>query len=80
MHDVWATGAPWRAIAVIRWTATQDLPDGSPYLNRGVHVIELRWGTVTAIDANEDSQEVARGLRAWAAAGVEEAAAAPITS
>jgi len=80
VHEVWVTGPPWQTVVVVRWSATQDLPDGSPYLNRGVHVVELRWDTVTSIDANEDSQEVARSLRVWAEAGVEEATAAPITS
>jgi hypothetical protein len=43
-------------------------------------VITLRWGKVCALDVFEDSQEVARGLGAQAAAGLEEAVAAPIVS
>jgi hypothetical protein len=43
-------------------------------------VITLRWGKVHAIDVFEDSQEVARGLAAQAAAGVEEAVAEQIVS
>jgi hypothetical protein len=56
----------------------QDLPDGSPYNNHAVHIIRMRWGKVTDIDANEDSQLVAASLQIIAAHGVEEALAAPI--
>jgi hypothetical protein len=41
----------------------QDLPDGSPYNNHGVHIIRMRWGKVFDIDANEDSQLVAASLQ-----------------
>ncbi|MEJ5946136.1 nuclear transport factor 2 family protein [Pseudokineococcus basanitobsidens] len=78
--DVWVTGLPHRTTIVMRWDATQEMPDGSPYLNHGVHVITMRWLKVTAIDANEDSQAVDRALAVIAAHGVDEAAAAPITS
>ena len=60
--------------------AVQDLPDGAPYNNHGVHVIRMRWGRVFDIDANEDSQLVAASLQIWAAHGVNEALAAPILS
>jgi hypothetical protein len=43
-----------------------------------VHIVTLRWGTVTAIDANEDSQAVTELMAALAATGVAEATAAPI--
>jgi hypothetical protein len=65
---------------IIRWSAVQDLPDGSPYNNHGVHIIRMRGGRVVDIDANEDSQLVAASLPIWAAHGVNEALAAPILS
>jgi hypothetical protein len=40
----------------------------------------MRWGKVVDIDANEDSQVVAEALQVFAAHGVDEALAAPITS
>jgi hypothetical protein len=43
-------------------------------------VFTLRWGKVYAIDEFQDSQEVARGLAAQAAAGLEEAVAEQIVS
>lgn len=80
VHDVWATGWPHDTTIVIRWSATQEMPDSSPYLNRGVHIVRMRWGKIVDIDANEDSQTVADSLKIWAAHGVEEAMADPIIS
>ena len=80
VHDVWVKGWPWATTVVMRWSATQDLPDRSPYNNHGVHIIRMRWGKVFEIDANEDSQLVATSLELLAASGVNEALAAPILS
>ena len=79
-RDVWVKGLPHHTVVVIRWTATRTLPDGSPYLNHGVHVVRMKWFKAVEIDANEDSQAVARSMEVLAACGVDEAAAAPITS
>ena len=78
--DVWVKGGPWNTTVIIRWSAVQDLPDGSPYNNHGVHIIRMRWGKVFDIDANEDSQLVAASLQIWAEYGVNEALADPILS
>ena len=78
--DVWVKGWPHDTTAVLRWDATQDLPDGSLYTNHGVHIVKLRWLKVVSIDANEDSQAVERALSLFSAHGVTEATAAPITS
>lgn len=78
--DVWVKGTPRDTTVIIRWTATQDMPDGSPYDNHGVHVIRMKWLKVVAIDANEDSQLVAATLQHFADRGVTEAVAAPIVS
>lgn len=40
----------------------------------------MKWGRIVSIDANEDSQLVAEGLRIIAAHGVTEALAEPIVS
>ena len=80
VKDVWVKGLPHDTVAVIRWEATQEPLDGETYLNRGVHVVRMRWGKAVDIDATEDSQLVAGYLDRLAARGVEEAAAAPITS
>jgi ketosteroid isomerase-like protein len=80
VHDVWVKGGPWNTTVIMRWSAVQDLPDGSPYNNHGVHIIRMRWGKVFDIDANEDSQLVAASLQIWAKYGVNEALADPILS
>ncbi len=80
VNDVWVKGLPNNTTIIVRWTATDVLPDGSDYHNHGVHIIKMRWGKIVAIDANEDSQAVADSLRMRAAAGIEEASAAPIVS
>lgn len=80
VQDVWVKGWPHHTVAVIRWEATQTLPDGSGYRNHGVHVVRMRWGKAVEIDANEDSQLVADSLRVLAAHGIEEATAPPITA
>ena len=39
VHDVWVKGGPWNTTVIMRWSAVQNLPDGSPYKNHGVHII-----------------------------------------
>ena len=80
VSDVWVKGLPHDTTVIIRWTSQATRPDGSRYDNHGVHVVSMRWGKATAIDANEDSQAVAGLLAQLADSGVAEAAAAPITS
>jgi ketosteroid isomerase-like protein len=80
VEDVWVKGLPSDTTIIIRWSATDVLPDGAPYRNRGVHIVRMRWGKIVDIDAHEDSQAVAEGLAKQAALGVTEATAAPITS
>jgi ketosteroid isomerase-like protein len=80
VDDIWVKGLPHDTVIIMRWSATDELPDGSPYRNRGVHIIKMKWGKVTAIDAHEDSQAVAESLHKQSAMGITEAAASPITS
>ena len=80
VEDVWVKGLPNDTTIIIRWSATDSLPDASPYKNRGVHIVKMRWGKVVDIDAHEDSQAVAEGLEKQAALGVAEATAAQIVS
>ena len=80
VEDVWVKGLPNDTTIIIRWLATDELPDGSPYRNRGVHIVKMRWGKVIDIDAHEDSQAVAASLSRQAAMGIAEASADPIVS
>lgn len=80
VEDVWVKGLPHDTTIIVRWSATDVLPDGSPYRNRGVHVVRMKWGKVVDIDAHEDSQAVAENLEKQAALGVAEARAPQIVS
>lgn len=80
VEDVWVMGLPHDTVAIARWHATQPTPDGSPYLNRGVHVFRLRWGRVVDVDVHEDSQLVAKWLALLGERGTTEAAAEKIVS
>jgi len=81
INNIWVTGWPWRTNVFVEWDATAQLLNGeSTYVNRGLHVFDLRWGKVHAIEEFQDSQEAARGLSSQAAAGLNEAAANPIVS
>jgi ketosteroid isomerase-like protein len=81
VNNIWVKGWPWHTTVFVQWDATATLLDGdASYFNRGLHVITLRWGSVYVLDVFEDTQEVARGLAAQAAAGLREAGYAQIVS
>ena len=81
INSIWVKGLPWHTMVFVQWDGTATLLNGdASYFNRGLHVITLRWGKIHSLDVFEDSQEVARGLAAQAASGLEEAAAEQIVS
>jgi len=80
VRDVWVKGWPHNTTVIVRWIGTQDLPNGAPDENHGVHIVRMRWGKAVDIDANEDSQLVAEYLKTAAAQGLQEALAEPIVS
>ena len=81
VNNVRVKGWPWNTTVFAKWDGTATLLNGdASYVNRGLHVFTLCWGKVYAIDEFQDSQEVARGLAAQAAAGLEEAVAEQIVS
>ena len=81
VNRIWVKGWPWDTTVFVQWDGTATLLNGdASYFNRGLHVITLRWGKIHALDVFEDSQEVARGLAAQAAAGLEEAVAKQLVS
>jgi len=73
VHQVWVKGLPNDTTIVVRWSATDTRVDGSPYNNRGVHIIRVRRFKVVDIDANEDSQDAVENLKLQATYGIEEA-------
>jgi hypothetical protein len=38
VNDVWVKGLPNNTVIIIRWSAADKFPDGSPYYNHGVHI------------------------------------------
>ena len=81
INNIWVKGWPWHSTVFVEWDGTATLLNGdASYFNRGLHVITLRWGKIHALDVFEDSQEVARGLAAQAATGLDEAVAEQIVS
>ncbi len=79
IQRVVAGGWPWDTSIAIEWTDHGTCADGEPYRNSGGHFIRLRWGKAVYIHAHLDTQEIAASCERMAAAGIEEAAAQPIT-
>ena len=73
-------GPPWNMRIAVEWVAHVTPVTGGSYDNVGAHVLHVRRGRVVCLHAYEDSQAVAEACRRMAAAGIDEAAAAPITS
>ena len=78
VHDVAVRGWPWDTAVAIEWTDRGSAADGTPYVNHGAHWIRLRWGKGVEVHGYLDTERVTRLLERMAAAGIEEAAAAPI--
>jgi ketosteroid isomerase-like protein len=79
VHRVVSRGWPWSTWIAVQWSAVLRPQHGEPYTNHGAHWIHLRWGKAVAFHAYLDTQLIARSSAAMAAAGIEEAAAPPIT-
>ena len=58
--DTIASGPPWRVRACIQFVdRVGDPREGTPYINRGVCWVELRWGRVVLEEIYLDTQAVA---------------------
>jgi ketosteroid isomerase-like protein len=78
VQRVFVTGPPWDLIVGVEWIGHATPKLGEPYTNQGGHIIRLRRARVVYFHAYEDSQKVADACQRMAAAGIDEAAAAPI--
>ncbi len=78
--DIQVKGTPANTLVIARWTATCNLLNGDPYLNKGVHFITLKWGKAVMFDVYEDTQTVSNGLELQFQAGIKEAKAPKIES
>ncbi len=80
IEAIWIKGWPNNTIVIVKWTSNAILANQEPYQNRGVHIINLKWGKACAFDIYEDTQAAAIALSKQAASGIPEAAAAKIES
>ena len=78
IRSVDVVGWPWRATVYVVFEDDVCPAVGEPYRNQGVQIVELAWGKAVRIHTYVDTAKVTRALDALAAAGIEEASAAPI--
>jgi ketosteroid isomerase-like protein len=78
-RNIVVSGLPWNTSVAVEWIATASPKDGVPYRNEGVHIMRMRWGRLVELRTYLDTEKVTSACHRLAAAGVEEAAAAPIT-
>ena len=79
VNRVVAKGWPWDTSVAVEWVDSGHAADGEPYSNQGAHWIRLRWGTAVYVHGYLDTETIAADCRRMAAAGIDEAAAPPIT-
>ncbi|HEY0474209.1 MAG TPA: nuclear transport factor 2 family protein [Kribbella sp.] len=79
VKDVLVAGWPWDTRVATAVTVDVGLADGSRYQNVVHQFLRMRWGKITEVRTLEDTAVLERTLDRLAAAGIEEAHAAPIT-
>ncbi len=79
LKHIAVAGPPWNTTVTVEWTDGATLANGSPYLNRGVHVVRMKWGKVTSLHAYLDTAVWIDACKAMQRDGIREAAADPIT-
>jgi ketosteroid isomerase-like protein len=79
VEDVLVAGWPWNTRVATAVTVDVGLADGSRYQNVVNQFLRMRWGKITEVRTLEDTAVLERTLDRLAAAGIEEAHAAPIT-
>lgn len=78
IEQVAVSGWPWRTVAMLSWSDALHDRVGKAYANRGVHLIQLRWGKVVDLQVYCDTEYLQGYFDALAQQGVAEASAAPI--
>lgn len=63
-------GGPWRTRVATRFDVLATFPDGAPYRNEGMQLLELRWGRIHEDRLFEDTQLIAAALDRLAELGV----------
>ncbi len=80
LKHIAVSGGPWDTTAVVEWTDSARLADGTSYLNTGVHVVRMKWGRIVSLHAYLDTGLWESACRRMADGGIAEAGAAPILS
>ena len=79
IQSIAVSGWPWDTRALVSWTDSFTLPDGSPGGNQGVHELRLVWGKVVSLEVHCDTAKLEGYCARMNELGLEEAAAAPIS-
>jgi ketosteroid isomerase-like protein len=77
--DIVVSGGPWSTSIATAVAVHATFADGSSYDNVFNQFMHMKWGRVTEIRMLEDTEVLQRAMDRLAAAGYEEAHAAPIT-
>ncbi|MBC7936704.1 MAG: nuclear transport factor 2 family protein [Rhizobacter sp.] len=73
------SGFPWNTTAAIEWEDKATPANGEQYINKGVHVIKMKWGKAVYIHGYFDTQLFNDLCKRLAATGLKEASETPIT-
>lgn len=79
LKHIAVSGTPWNTTITVEWTDGATLANGAPYLNRGVHVVRMKWGKVTSLHAYLDTAVWIDACRSMLNDGIAEAAAPEIS-
>lgn len=79
VDEVIVAGGPWNTRIATRVKVHATLADGSTYDNIFMQNMVMRWARITELHTLEDTATLQTTLNRLAAAGVDEAHAAPIT-
>jgi ketosteroid isomerase-like protein len=80
VNNIWVNGWPGNTTVFVQWDGSATLLNGEAYVNRGLHVFNLRWGKVYSLEEFQDSEAAANALAIQAEAGLKEAVAEQIVS
>jgi hypothetical protein len=79
IHSMAVAGWPWDTRALVSWSDSFTLPDGTPGSNQGVHELRLAWGKVVSLEVHCDTAKLEDYCARMQALGLAEAGAAPIS-
>ena len=78
LKDILVSGGPWNTLVAVSWEETNSATDGVRTYNRGVHLMQLRWGRAMRLVICPDTVDLKATLDRLGTAGNTEALALPI--